>query len=71
MDVLARRGQADRKQNLPSSVPLDRLPAEGVAQMKGVPSCLKAEVVFRVEADLNHFKPRIKSAPGVPSTSEL
>lgn len=36
MDLLTRGGQASEEQNLPSSKPLYRLPAEGVAQIGGM-----------------------------------
>jgi hypothetical protein len=40
MDVLARRGQAGKEPKLPSSMSLDRLPAEGTAH--------KAQLILEV-----------------------
>ena len=43
MDFLARQEQAGKEQKLSSSKALCRLPADGVARMEGVSSCLKIQ----------------------------
>ena len=44
MDVLVKQGHTVKEQNVPSSMSLYMLPAEGVAQIKGVSSCLKIQI---------------------------
>ena len=41
VDVLVKQGQVGKEQNLPSSMSFYRLPAEGVAQIKGLSSFFK------------------------------
>jgi hypothetical protein len=59
------QGQADREQEIPISMSLDRLPAGSVAQIKGGSSCLKIQTkgvclpISKVQtrSGFTHFQP--------------
>jgi hypothetical protein len=61
MDVLARLGQAGTEKNLPSSMSLDRLPTEGVAQTKDVSSITSRSGLSRVVV-VHAFNPSTREA---------
>lgn len=44
MELLVRQTRSGKEKKLPSSMPLYRLPAEGMTQTKAVLSCLKSEL---------------------------
>lgn len=68
MDVLASQGQAGKEQNLPSPMSLYRLPEEGMAQIRGLPSDFKIQIKdvcfpaskVCTRGGFTHFKPRKK-----------
>jgi hypothetical protein len=56
MDLIARQSKQAESKKFPSSMSLHRLPAEGVAQIKSLSSCLKIQmkgVTFNSSDDLH------------------